>query len=313
MNRAERAQNWLKEALFENLALKLVSLVCALGFFVFTRGAEQAERRVDLGVAVIAPPESANRVLVKEPPTEISVTLSGTRAQLDSLPRDLGTVQLDLSTGFESVVELTPSMIPNLVPGVAVAQIFPGRIEVRWDDVVTRELPVQIARTGEPAQGFSIRGAIMATPQAVHVSGPRSVVDLLQVARSAPFDVTGLEEGYHARSLALELPPNGVSYVEPSINATVQVAREERVVPVKGVSVEVVGAPRASTKPAVVTVKLRGVPEVVESIEPGSLVPRVMLPEGTDLSKPSSALCRVIIDVPSVEATVEPAEVLVKW
>jgi hypothetical protein len=233
--------------------------------------------------------------------------------QLESLPRDIGTVQLDLSTGQEEFVELAPSMIPNLAPGVTVAQIFPSRVEVRWDDVITRELPVQIARTGEPAQGFSVRGAITSIPPAVHVSGPRSVVDLLQVARCASFDVTGLEEGYHARSLALELPPSGVSYVEPSVSATVQIAREERVVPVKGVTVEVVGLPRATTRPEVVTVKLRGAPEVVDGIEPAALVPRVSLPEGVDASKPGSVLAKVVIDVPGVQASTEPAEVLVKW
>ena len=99
MTESTGARSFLVGALTENLGLKLVSVVCALGFFVFIRGSERAERRFDIGVAQDLPPESAHRTLVKDPPSEISVTLSGPRTQIESLPRDLVTIVLDLTSG----------------------------------------------------------------------------------------------------------------------------------------------------------------------------------------------------------------------
>lgn len=306
-------RGFLLGAFTENLGLKLVSLLCAIGFFVFIRGSERAERRFDVGVAQDLPPETAHRTLVKDPPSEISVTLSGPRTQIESLPRDLGTIVLDLSSGRETTVEIKPAMIPNVPPGVKVEQIFPARIEVRWDDVVSREVPVQVGRTGEPEEGFAVKGNPTADPATVVARGPHSIVDLMQFARSAPFDVAGMTEGVHTRVLPLDLPPQGVEYAVPSITASVEVAREERVVPFKAVRVEVVGLPKATTRPEVVTVTVRGAPDAVGGLDPAQIVPRVSLPADVDTSKPGSAMGKVLVDVPNAAAEVQPGEVLVKW
>ncbi|HTJ85417.1 MAG TPA: CdaR family protein [Polyangiaceae bacterium] len=306
-------RGFVASALTENLGLKLVSVMCAVGFFVFIRGSERAERRFDVGVAQNLPPESANRALVKDPPSEISVTLSGPRTQIEELPRDLGTIVLDLSSGHESTIELTQSMIPNVPPGIKVEQIFPQRIEVRWDDVVSREVPVLVGRSGEPAKGFSVKSKISPSPETVVVHGPRTLVDLIQFARTAPFDVDGLTEGYHSRVLPLDLPPQGVELAVPSINATVEVTREERVIPFKAVKVEVVGLPKATTKPDVVTVTVRGIPDAVMALDVTQIVPRVELPSDVDTTKPGSQMGKVVVQVPNVDAEVQPSEVLVKW
>lgn len=306
-------RSFILSAFTENLGLKLVSLLCALGFFVFIRGSERAERRFDVGVAQDLPPESENRALVKDPPSEISVTLSGPRTQIEALPRDLGTIVIDLSSGRENTIEVTPAMIPNVPPGIKVEQIFPQRIEVRWDDVVSREITVQVGRTGEPAKGYSIKSKIASAPETVVAHGPRTLVDLMQFARTAPFDVDGLTEGYHTRVLPLDLPPQGVEYAIPSINATVEIAREERVVPFKAVKVEVVGLPKATTKPDAVTVTVRGIPDAVMALDVTQIVPRVELPPEVDTTKPGSAMAKVVAQVPNVETDVSPTEVLVKW
>ena len=313
MTRGEELRAWFAGALFDNVALKLVSLVCALGFFVFIRGAERTERRFDVVVERITPPEPATRVLVKEPPAVVSVTLSGSRTVLAALPHELGTLRLDLSSGVEKSVDLTAAMVPNVPPGVSVEQITPSRIVIGWDDLITREIPVQIPRTGEPEAGLTVRGSIVSEPETVRVSGPQSVVELVQVARAAAFDITGLQEGYHDRMLVLDPPPSGASFLAPSVRATVQIVREERVVPIKGVTVEVLGNPRATTRPPTITVRLRGAPEVVDAVVPASIVPRVELPSDVDFSRPGSRMVRVIVDVPGVTAEAEPAQVLAKW
>jgi len=288
-------------------------VLCALGFFLFIRGAEQAELRYDVGVAHSQPPEEARRILVKEPPTQVSVTLRGPRTMLESLPRDLGTLTLDLSTGYESVIEVTRDSIPNVPNGVEVVQVFPPRIEVRWDDVVSRELPVQVAVVGQPAEGHIVSGGVTLIPSTVTATGPRTVVDLMQIARGAAVDISGVTAGTDEQILPLDFPPTAVEYSVPSVKAQVVVVREERTVPFKAVKVEVVGAPGATTRPETVTVKVRGVREVVNAVEADQLVPRVQLPADVDLKKKGSAMAKVLLQIQNATVEIEPQEVLVKW
>lgn len=301
------------EGLLDNLGLKFVSLLCAIGFFIFIRGSERAELRFDVGVAHSEPAESARRILVKEPPTEVSVTLRGPRAQLESLPRDLGTITLDLSTGHEGVIELSALQIPNVPPGVEVVQIFPAKIDVRWDDVITRDLPVQTSVTGQPAEGHSIVGTISLAPETVKATGPRSIMDLMQSARASSFDASEMTEGRQTKTLKLDLPPQGVSYSADSVQGTIQIVRQEKSVKFKAVRVEVVGAPKATTRPETVAVKVRGVADLIAGLDTEQIVPRVELPPDVDITKPGSRMVKVLLDIPNTSVEVEPKEVLVKW
>jgi hypothetical protein len=185
----------IRSAFLDNIGLKILSLLCALGIYAFIHGAENAERTVSVSIVTIMPPESANRQILTQIPTEVKVTLRGTRTQLDDLRSDdLGTLNLNLRSGRETNIDLDPSMF-RTPAGVSIAEINPPSIEIRWDDVVTHSIPVQIARTGEPAQSFAVKGVIRSEPANVQARGPRSIVDSIQYARSAPFDITGLTEG----------------------------------------------------------------------------------------------------------------------
>ncbi len=298
---------------FDNLGLKALSLVLASGFFIYLRGSEREERRFDVAVNYQEPPIEARRVLVKEPPSQVNVTLRGSRTLLDSISRDLGTVTLDLTTGHEQDIVVTQAMLPNIPAGVEVVQVFPGRIDVRWDDIVSRELPVSATRAGEVAPGHSVIGQVVVTPQTVEAAGPRSIVDLMQVARTGTFDSTSLEEGFHERTLPLDLPPQGVTYNIGSVLAGLQIVREEKSVSFKAVRVEVVGLPDATTRPELVTVRVKGPPALVSGLDTNQIVPRVELPPDLDTTKKGSRMARVLWSLQGATVELEPKDVLVKW
>jgi YbbR domain-containing protein len=303
----------LRSALLDNLGLKILSLAFALGFYAFIHGAENAQRTLSVSVVSVMPKEELNRQLMTQVPTEVAVTLSGSRTQLDDLRADdLGTLQLDLRSGRVSHVELDPSMF-HVPAGLTVEQIYPPYIELRWDDVITRLIPVQVSRTGEVAPGFEVKGGISVEPATVKARGPQSVVDVMQNARSMPFDVTGLTEGVYQRTLALDRPPKLVTYDVDSVVATLEVSRElaSRTFDRK---VEVVGLARAKTTPAVVTVRITGTAEDVNALAPEAIIPRVEMKGVTiDVTQPGSAYLDVLVDVGRVKADVSPPKVLVKW
>jgi hypothetical protein len=304
----------IRAALLDNLGLKILSLLCALGIYAFIHGAENAQRTFSVSIVTIMPPESANRQLMTQIPNEVKVTLRGSRTQLDDLRTDdLGTLQLNLRSGRETNMDLKPGMF-RVPAGVEIEEIHPPSIELRWDDVVLRDIPVQIARTGEPAQSFAVKGVIVSEPKSVQARGPRSIVDVMQYARAAPFDVTGLTEGVYRRPLPLDKPPKLVTYDVESVIATVEIAREVAKKEFANLRVEVVGLPRAVTTPPTVKVRLVGSNDDVNAVSPESLVPRVEpKTAGVDLAKPGSAYLDVLLDVPNVKVEINPPKVLVKW
>ncbi len=312
----------VRAALLENLGLKILSLLCALGFYAFIHGAENAQRTFRVSVVSIMPAETANRQIMTQLPTEVAVTVRGSRSKLDDLRADdLGSLQLDLRSGRETRIKLDPSMF-HMPPSLFIEQVYPPSIELRWDDVIERQIPVQIARTGEPAPGFVVKGGTLVDPPAITARGPRSVVDVVQFARAAPFDVSGLTEGSYKRPLALDLAPKLVSYDVEAVHATIEIARELRRKPIGKRKVEIVGLAKATVSPQIVEIEIIGAAEDVEPIMSEAIIPRVE-PKGApgvDVTQPGNAYLPVLVDVPHRDPTTQPPKVvivpdkvMVKW
>jgi YbbR domain-containing protein len=300
----------LRGAVFDNVGLKVISILCALLIYGFVHGSENAQRTFRVSVLWLMPPESANRELMTQIPTEVNVTLRGSRTQLDDLRADdLGSLQLDLRSGRETRINLDPAMF-HVPGGLTVEQIYPSLFELRWDDVITRPIPIQVPRTGELPSGLTVKGTASVEPPTVNARGPRSVVEVIQFARTAPFDVTGLNEGTERRSLPVDKPPQLVRYDLESVVATLEVSRENvtREFPMK---VQVVGIPRAATTPTTVMVKVTGTSDAIKGLLQESIIPRVE----PKMDAPSgSAYLDVLVDVPQgVRANIEPPKVLVRW
>jgi hypothetical protein len=304
----------VRAAVVENLGLKILSLLCALGLYAFLHGAENAQRTFSVSVLSLMPPDSANRTLVTQLPNEVGITLRGSRTQLDDLHvGDLGSLRLDLRSGRKASIDLDPSMF-HVPTGLTVEQIIPSSIELRWDDVILRPIQVQVARTGEPAPGYTVKNAIATAPPNVQARGPRSIVDVMQFARAAPFDVTGLPEGSHRRQLLLDKPPSLVTYDIESVTAIVEIGRELVRKELTKLKVEVIGIPRATTIPATVKVTIMGTAEDVNGLMPEAIVPRVEpKAAGADPGKAGSEILPVVVDVGKAKAEVEPPKVVVKW
>jgi hypothetical protein len=67
----------LRSAFLDNLSLKALSLGVALGLYAFIHGAENAQRTLSVSVVSVMPPDSANRQLMTQIPTEVAVRRSG--------------------------------------------------------------------------------------------------------------------------------------------------------------------------------------------------------------------------------------------
>ncbi|MEO7327044.1 MAG: CdaR family protein, partial [Minicystis sp.] len=266
-----------------------------------------------VSVLSLMPLDGANRQLVTQLPTAVGVTLRGSRAQIDGLhAADVGTLLLDLRDGKKTEIELEAPMF-DIPTGLSVEQIIPPSIKMRWDDVVTRSIPVQVPHNGDPAAGLALQG-IKVEPREVEARGPRLLIQVMQFARTEPIDITNLGEGSTRRAIPLDRPPNLVTYKLEGVSAVAEVTRKLVKRPIGKLKVEVIGLTRATTNPTMVTVVVTGSPDEVNALSAESIVPRVEpKAAGLDLGKPGSANLPVLVEVARAKVEIEPASVVVKW
>lgn len=299
----------LRALLVENLNLKVLSFGFALVLYSMVHGSQDAQRSLLLSVVTLTPHDD-NRVLMTPIPPQIHVTVRGPRQTLDDLRADdIGSVQIDLRNGKETRVTFSPSMVP-VPPGVNVEQIDPPAIDLAWEDVVVREVEVEVGVVGAPAPGFVLKSAPMVEPKAVRARGPSSEVAVVQRARLDPFDVTGLTEGKFTRLLALNRPVGRVTFDVPNVAATIDVARQmvERSFP--RVPVALIGRTGVKAQPPEVDVRLACPPDVVRGLRAEQIIPRVQV---SDTADHGAEALPVQLPVDQCDVHMTPTTIIVRW
>jgi hypothetical protein len=302
----------LRSIVTENLNLKLLSLAFALVLYSFVHGSQDAQRPMLLSVVALLPPETSNRVLSAQTqiPATIRVMVRGPRSALDEVHADdIGPVQLDLLGGNETRVTIEPSMIA-VPPGLKVEQIDPPIINIAWEDLIVRDVPVEVGVVGSPAAGFVVKGAPEADPATVRARGPKSEVVVVQRARADAFNVTGLAEGKYTQQLVVNPLPGRVAFDTHSVSASVEIGREVAERPFSKIPVAVIGHANAKAQPAEVDVRLSCPPEVVRALRPEQIVPRVQIAATTEHGADALAV-QLTIDQCDVHIT--PPNVIVRW
>ncbi len=312
--RLSAAWKFLRPMLRDNIGLKLLAFACAIVLFGYVHGTQNAQRIMAVDLVALLPPANENRVLTSDLPTSVRVSLHGPRSLVSDLrSEDLGTLQLDLRSAKPGRIPLEPSML-NIPGGVVVDSIDPPSVDIAWDEVVTRDVNVQVFVTGEPMDGFAVKSQPTVDPQTVRATGPRQIVDALRVARAEPFDVSGVGEGIHTRTLSLDRPPRRVQYDHHTVTATVEITRKliERMF--SKVRVQVVGTNHAETLPATVDVRVVGPPDIIKALRADQIVPRVTVSElGANLARPNSVALPVVLELDNVDVSIVPKTVIVKW
>jgi YbbR domain-containing protein len=309
---------WLRDAFTEHLSLKALSLAFAVGLFAYLHGQEDVQdRTIPVGLVMRMPQEGANRELMTQVRPSVHVTVRGSARSMDGLVQaGVPPVELDLRDGRTKTVVFERSMF-LLPPGIEIRIIDPPNIALEWQDIVTREIPLQASITGKPAEGFVVKGEPEVDPRQATVRGPISLVEVVQFARLAAFDVSGLTEGTYRRRLAIDVPPNRITYLAAqSATVTVTIARRVTEAKFSALPVEVVGIPRAIANPRTVNVTVIGPPEIVHALRAEQIVPRAdlsTLPLDPEARRHGSTTVKLTVDVAHAEADIQPPSVAVRW
>ena len=310
--------DWLRAATTENVGLKLVALVFSLGFFGYVHGRENIQQRTIPVSVVSLPPESGEQELMTPIPPDIHVTLRGSgRALSDLVQEGSPPVEIDLRSGYPEEVKFTREML-RLPPQLDLIVVDPPRLKLEWEEVITRNIPLQTSITGHVADGFIIKGEPTVEPEKIAVKGPRSRVEVMQFARLAAYNVTGLTEGTFPRRIAIDPPPDRVDYLgSPAATVTVEVKRRESEKLFSDIPIQVIGPGRASVFPEKVDVTVIGPPDVVRNLRAEQIVPQADLVEADrwdpDSREPGTANVALKVTLNKVRVEVQPPTATVKW
>ena len=274
--------------------------------------ADEKARTIAFTLDTQLPPQQARRQLTTPLPPHINVTVQGSSSALDELAASLPSVDLDLRKGERARVDFTPDLL-DLPPGLSVRGIDPPSLKLSWEDVVVRQLRVQASVTGNVAHGYEV-ASMAVEPEVIGIQGPASAVRIVQLARVAPFDISGLSTGTYRRQLALDPAPSGTTYLEEVdvVTVTVQIQERQLSVNFPSLAVDVVGFPGAKVLPEKVDVTVRGAPEVVRALQPDMIAPRVDA-TSVDTEKHGSAIMKVQVDLSRATAEIQPPSVKVSW
>jgi YbbR domain-containing protein len=268
-------RRWISGALFENLALKALSLVLAVTVFLLVNTDKEREIRVRTFLEYKYP---ADKVLISDRVDEVTLTIRGPWRRLrDFNERELDRITLDLSAAPTGEVPM-PTEPVTLPPGLRVVRIDPPSIRVAFDKRVEKTVEVTLVTVGRPAHGYIVKEQKL-EPAAVRVRGGERTIAALASIRTHEVSVQGLAEPFETQiDLA---PPPGVE-TDPGQHVTVSVRIDEELVTrrLPGLPIAIRGdgvdPARWTLEPAQVEVTLTGARLAIEDAK-DKLVPYVKL------------------------------------
>jgi hypothetical protein len=301
----------IKSMLTENLNLKLLSFAFALVLYSLVHGGQDARGSISVDLEVNLPPESGDKVFVGAIPRDVRIFVRGSAQTIDNLRGGVVHMIVDLQDSPEHVT-FTQRMVkfPDGVR-VEVEQFEPSSMDLKWEQRITRDVPVQVSVVGSPADGYVVKGALVTEPKTVKVRGPQSDVMVLQHVRTEAFDVRALSaEGQYPRPLAIERPGPRLRVDPTSVIVTAEITREVTEAIFKKLSVAVLGQPHGKTLPAEVDVRLVCPPEIIRGLRAEQIVPKV---EVTSKEASGSVSLPVVARIEKCDSYITPPEVVTKW
>lgn len=207
----------LSDLAFRNWGTKLVALLLAGILFVITR--DEVSRGFEVPLRVIDDP---GRVLLTDLPESIQVQVRGPWTRVNRLQDDdLGVATLDLRTAGPGPLEIDRASIV-MPSGVILAGIQYDHVDLRFDPIVERAIPIDAPIEGSPAADYEVVGVEIA-PERWPVRGGESFVAQVSRLTTEAIDIDGAMTDV-VQQPTITKPPAGVHLVGPAgANARVEV------------------------------------------------------------------------------------------
>jgi len=212
--------------LFSNLGALLLAFALAVVVWFSAETAAnpniESTRSVPLEIYGLDP----NMLIIDNPPAQVRVTMSAPTSVMNSLDSVDGSITawVDVSGLEAGSYELEVNAQASETYGpVRINQITPQFVTLTLEPLITRNFPVDLVISGDPAIGYQ-KGTPSYTPTSVTVSGAASVVDQVTSTQVA-LDISEADETIDVEIPVLALdansdPVEGVLINPKTINVT---------------------------------------------------------------------------------------------
>ena len=286
--RLASVQRFFKQAVTERLGLKLIAMVITVLLLTLVRFQEESERFFDVEIVPHLPDPITGMAMTSGLPKTVRVRLAGPSSVINSLsPGEIPPLEVDLrnrrlgTSHFyltDEMFEQAFSHRSKKLQFVRVVRAIPESVQIKMEELVSRDLPVRINTLGRLQDGMELDGKPMVTPDRLTVVGPLSAMRGLKAVETEDVVVEGMGQGEHLQTVAA-IPIEGLSirggeelYVVVKVRHT-PVRKLFSDLPLEVQGTELV----AETRPTKVTVALTGPKVVLNALPPDKVRPVVVI------------------------------------
>ncbi len=197
----------LHKIFLDDWPMKLIALVITLGLWLSVTGLRKPVITTPLKNITLQPRISNDFEITNTLVNEVTLVVTGDKGKIDQIRNENLIVSLDLTSvqSGERIVQLTPENVSVELPsGVKLEEIQPGKIAIKLEKVMERDVPVKAETEGAMAEGFEIYSTTV-VPQNVRVRGPESSIKLLDSISTEKINVEGRQEDFTTRQVSLNV------------------------------------------------------------------------------------------------------------
>ncbi len=215
----------MKVSIFENIGLKILSIVIAifLWFFVTYRG--QSEISIDTTIEFKNIPKGLE--ILRQNVKTVSLSVSGHERILKGLKAGDIRVVVDLSDAKkgETIYFIEKS---NVVVhrSVKVLRIEPTSVRVVLDESISKTVPVSPNIVGVPKTGYKIK-SITLNPSSVFIEGPKTEILGIRALRTEVVDITDVDRDVEQR-VSLTTGGKNIRTEVAEVNIRIDIERIKR-------------------------------------------------------------------------------------
>lgn len=181
-----------RDAVADNLGLKVLSVALALSLWFYVTYRGQSEMVVDAPIEFKNVPKGME--IMKQSAKRVNLSIRGHERMLRALRPADSRVVVDLSNAKKGETTLNLDSDEVVIPrSIQVLRIDPTSLKVTLDQSASKAVVVKAYLIGTPERGFRV-ASIYTNPTSVTIEGAETEVSRIAFLRTEPLDITGLDE-----------------------------------------------------------------------------------------------------------------------
>jgi YbbR domain-containing protein len=215
----------IRQALTENIPLKIAALIIAVILWLFVTSKGQTEVSLDVPIDFVNIPQGLD--IVKYDLKSVNIVLRGYERFLKNIKQGDVRVSIDLGRAKKGETTLSIRQEDIRIPySVSVIRIEPSSIKVTLEEKTVKKIPIRPVITGRPERGYYV-ASVETRPDEIKIEGVISEVRKTNYINTEPVDITGLREDLY-QDVGLDLTGKKIKPETDRIEIKIRIKRRGR-------------------------------------------------------------------------------------